>query len=50
MLPFDSLFIDETRRGTKIKTDDYLVAGTHPIIDQGQNLIVGYTNLEDGVF
>ena len=50
MLPFDSLFVDETRRGTKIKTDDYLASGTYPIVDQGQSLIAGYTNLEEGVF
>ena len=50
MLPFDSLFIDETRRGTKIKTDDYLASGTYSIVDQGQSLIAGYTNLKEGVF
>lgn len=33
---FDELFIDETKYGTKIKTDQYLSEGKYPIVDQGQ--------------
>ena len=50
MIAFESLFKDETRLGTKIKTDDYLEHGRHPIVDQGQNEVAGYTNLEDGIY
>ena len=50
MIAFESLFKDETRFGTKIKTDDYLEHGKHPIVDQGQNEVAGYTNLEDGIY
>ena len=50
MITFESLFKDETRLGTKIKTDDYLEHGRHPIVDQGQNEVAGYTNLEDGIY
>ena len=50
MIAFESLFKDETRLGTKIKTDDYLEHGKHPIVDQGQNEVAGYTNLEDGIY
>ena len=47
---FDELFIDETRYGTKIKTDQYLSEGKYPIVDQGQKKISGYTDIEDGIF
>lgn len=50
MIAFESLFKDKTRLGTKIKTDDYLECGKHPIVDQGQNEVAGYTNLEDGIY
>lgn len=32
------------------KQSDYLPSGLHPIIDQGQQLIAGYSNDEDGMF
>ena len=47
---FDELFIDETKYGTKIKTDQYLSEGKYPIVDQGQKKISGYTDIEDGIF
>ena len=50
MITFESLFKDETKLGTKIKTDDYLEHGKHPIVDQGQCKVAGYTNLEDGIY
>ena len=48
--PFDEVFEDRTKYGTKIKTDDYHSSGAHIIIDQGQEQIAGYTNLEEGLF
>lgn len=47
---FNDLFSDETKNGCKIKTEDYLEYGKYPIIDQGNNNIAGYTNLEEGIF
>ena len=47
---FDEVFEDKTKFGTKLKTDEYKPAGRYAIIDQGQNEIAGYTNLEEGVF
>ena len=47
---FDEVFEDKTKFGTKLKTDQYESAGRYAIIDQGQNEIAGYTNLEEGVF
>ena len=49
-IPFDEVFEDKTKYGTKIKTDDYHDAGAHIIIDQGQEQIAGYTDLEEGLF
>lgn len=50
MKSFDEVFIDETKYGTKIKTDEYLINGKNIIVDQGQKLVAGYTDLEDGIF
>lgn len=47
---FDDVFEDVTRFGTKIKTDEYQPSGKYQIIDQGQAVIAGYTDLEDGIF
>ncbi|MGI6264207.1 MAG: hypothetical protein ACOYJY_01920 [Acutalibacteraceae bacterium] len=47
---FDEVFEDVTKYGTKVKTDEYHANGTHVIIDQGQEQIAGYTDLEDGLF
>ncbi len=47
---FDEVFEDVTKHGTKIKTDEYHSQGKYQIIDQGQEAIAGYTDLEDGVF
>ncbi len=49
-IPFDEVFEDRTKYGTKIKTDDYHSFGAHIIIDQGQEQIAGYTDLEEGLF
>ena len=50
MARFTDVFSDETKRGYKIQTSEYLPFGKYPIIDQGQAQIVGYTNLENGLF
>lgn len=47
---FDEIFEDCTKLGTKIRTDEYHPNGKHPIIDQGQEMVVGFTDLEDGLF
>ena len=50
MARFTDVFSDETRRCHKIQTSEYLSFGKYPIIDQGQAQIVGYTNLNEGLF
>lgn len=50
MAKFTEIFSDETKRGYKIPTSEYLPSGKFPIIDQGQGQIAGYTDLENGVF
>ena len=47
---FDEVFVDCTKHGTKLKTDDYCASGKHIIVDQGQEQVAGYTNLEEGIF
>lgn len=48
--PFDEIFEDKTKLGTKIKTDKYQKTGKNIIIDQGQEQIAGYTDLQEGLF
>ena len=50
MLDFNELFEDKTKYGTKLKTDQYQGNGKNIIVDQGQNDIAGYTNIEEGLF
>ena len=50
MARFTDVFSDETKKGHKIQTNEYLLDGKHPIIDQGKSQIAGYTNLEDGIY
>ena len=47
---FDEVFEDVTKLGVKIKTDEYHPIGIFQIIDQGQEAVAGYSDLEDGVF
>lgn len=47
---FSEVFEDCTSLGTKIKTDEYCSTGKYAIIDQGQNVIAGYTDRTDGVY
>ena len=50
MKAFNDIFEDCTSLGTKIPKDEYLTEGKHIVVDQGQNDIVGYTDLENGLF
>ena len=50
MKSFEEVFEDKTKLGTKIKTNEYHESGAHLIIDQGQELIAGYTDLKQGLF
>ena len=49
-LPFDAVFKDETKRGLKIKSDNYMESGLYPIIDQGKNYVAGYRNQSEGIY
>ena len=50
MAIFTDVFEDVTKQGRKIPTSDYHETGVHPIIDQGQSAIAGYTDETDGLF
>ena len=50
METFNDIFMDCTSLGTKIPKEEYLVNGKHIVVDQGQNTIAGYTDLDDGLF
>lgn len=49
-LDFCEVFYDCTSRCKKIPKEEYLAEGKNIVIDQGQNIIAGYTNVEDGLF
>ncbi len=50
MEAFNDIFEDCTSLGKKIPKDEYLDEGKHIVIDQGQSIVAGYTNLEDGLY
>ena len=50
MSNFLEVFKDVTKLGTKIPTNQYLSKGKYQIIDQGQNDVAGFTDIEEGVF
>ena len=50
MEAFNDIFEDCTSLGTKIPKDNYLPEGKYIVVDQGQNIIAGYTNEEDGLY
>ena len=50
MEAFNDIFEDCTSYGTKIPKDNYLSEGKHIVVDQGQNVIAGYTNEEEGLY
>ena len=43
---FDDLFTVTNDKKTQVNKRDYLAKGVTPVVDQGQNFIVGYTNHE----
>jgi type I restriction enzyme S subunit len=43
---FDDLFTVANDKKTQVNKRDYLAEGVTPVVDQGQNFIVGYTNHE----
>lgn len=50
MAKFIDIFDDVTKQGRKIPTNQYLLSGKYPIIDQGQALFAGYTDEDEGLF
>ena len=46
---FDDVFDNVSTNGIKIPQNNYLSEGAFPVVDQGQNLIGGYTNDESKV-
>ena len=49
-MKFCDVFEDVTKLGRKLQTSEYQTSGRYPIYDQGQDLIAGYTDEEDGLF
>ena len=47
---FDSVITRKNTKRFQIQTSDYLQSGLHPVVDQGQKYIVGYSNRSDRVF
>ncbi len=45
-LPFDAVINDESGGNLKTPQSEYLPAGRYPIVDQGKDLVAGYTNDE----
>lgn len=50
MTNFTDIFEDVTKLGRKLQTSEYKTHGKYAIIDQGQNVIAGYTDETDGLF
>ena len=50
MAIFTEVLYDATKEGRKLPTSEYKEMGMHPIIDQGQNDIAGYTSETEGLF
>ena len=47
---FEEVIVDDTKNGTKIKKENYLEKGLHPVIDQGQNEVAGYADTNVGLY
>ncbi|MBZ9842196.1 restriction endonuclease subunit S [Mesorhizobium sp. CA5] len=43
-LPFEKVFEDASSGNLKVQKGDYVAVGRHPIVDQGQEFIGGYTD------
>jgi type I restriction enzyme S subunit len=50
VVSFSEAFAEVSRGVRKVKQKDYLLTGAHPIVDQGQELIAGYSNEGEGLF
>lgn len=50
VLEFNKVIEDNTRNAEKIQKNDYLENGKIAIVDQGQNLIAGYSNDEENAY
>ena len=48
--PFDAVFKKAPAKNHQIQTKDYQDSGTHPVVDQGQTPIIGYSDREDRVY
>ena len=44
MEPFDAVIADESGGNVKTPQSEFLLSGCYPIVDQGKQLIAGYTN------
>jgi len=49
-ISFLEIFDDITKEGRKISKEEYLSDGLYPIIDQGKNIVGGYSNEVEGIF
>ena len=47
---FAEVFVDDTKHGFKIPQSDYFEKGQHVIIDQGDNIIAGYSDRVEGLY
>ena len=47
---FSELFYDDTKNAKKLKSSEYKDNGKYIIVDQGQKLIAGYTDIENGLY
>ena len=47
---FTNYYRDVTKEGTKIPQEKYCLTGQYPIVDQGQRVIAGWWNDDDGIF
>lgn len=47
---FTELYVDVTKKATKIPQENYLKQGKYPIVDQGREQIAGRWNDADGLF
>ncbi len=50
LVPFSIAFAEKSSPSRKIQRSAYLSAGKFPVIDQGQDLIGGYTNRADAIY
>lgn len=49
VLPFEKVLRDVSRGVRKIPQREFLPEGLHPVIDQGQQLVAGFSNCDEGL-